>query len=89
MKILKIQEQMYQKIKDIWISSNPLRCGEIIIEAGMVKAFWWIIQEDEKEKQEHTTFIAMDHDDEDNDHDEDDFVDDHGHDDHDDDDFQS
>ena len=55
----------------------------------MVKAFWWIIQEDEKEKQEHTSFIAMDHDDEDNDHDEDDFVDDHGHDDYDDDDFQN
>ena len=75
MKILKIQEQMYQKIKDIWISSNPLRCGEIITEAGMVKAFWWIIQEDEKEKQEHTTFIAMYHYDKDTDHD------DHGHDD--------
>ena len=56
----------------------------------MVKAFWWIIQEDEKEKQEHTTFIAMDHDDEDNDHyDKDTDHDDHGHDDHDHDDFQN
>ena len=34
--------------------SQPIPFSEIIIEAGMVKAFWWIIQEHEKEKQEHT-----------------------------------
>ena len=37
--------------------SQPIPFSEIIIEAGMVKAFWWIIQEHEKEKQEHTTFM--------------------------------
>ena len=38
----------------IHISGQPIPFPEIIIEAGMVKAFWWIIQEHEKEKQEHT-----------------------------------